>query len=267
MRFSDVLETLRRNDGDTLIANVPDSWAQGRTLFGGLQAALLVRAMRTLVADEAPLRVLQTSFVGPVPAGSMRLTAQVLRQGKSVTHVDARIVDEGGAVGCTALGVFGKGRASGIAIAPTWPAVAKTPEQSPRLPHVRGISPQFTRFVEQRWALGAMPYCGGPEPRTQIYLRYPDEPAVVTESLVIALADSIPSPALSILKKPVVASSMTWTLEMLIDDPAAANGDGYWLMDAEVTAGRDGYLSQTATLWSPDRRAVALSRQCAVVFD
>jgi hypothetical protein len=37
-------------------------------------------------------------------------------------------------------------------------------------------------------------------------------------------------------------------------------------MDAEVTSGRDGYLSQTATLWSPQWQAVALSRQSVVAF-
>ncbi|MGV4858615.1 hypothetical protein [Acetobacter senegalensis] len=37
-------------------------------------------------------------------------------------------------------------------------------------------------------------------------------------------------------------------------------------MDAEVGAGADGYLSQSAVLWDADRRAVAISRQCVVVF-
>lgn len=265
MRFSEVLSSLRPGEeGANLLADVPESWSQGRTVFGGLQVALLVQAMRRLVPAEVPLRSLQATFVGPVTPGRLNLSATVLRQGKSVTQVEARILVDG-AVGCTALGVFGRGRPSTVRIVPSWPESVKPPEQSILAPHVRGISPQFTRFVEQRWALGAMPFCGGSEPRTQIHILYPGEPSV-TEALVIALADTIPSPALSILRKPAVASSMTWTLELLLDHPEALP-QGHWLMDAEATCAGDGYVFQTATLWSPDRRAVALSRQSAVVFD
>jgi hypothetical protein len=85
------------------------------------------------------------------------------------------------------------------------------------------------------------------------------------ESEVIAYADAIPSPALSILKKPVAASSLTWTLELLSDRFETAPAKP-WLMDAEVSAGRDGYLSQSAVLWNPLGQAVALSRQSVVVF-
>ncbi|MGQ7361677.1 hypothetical protein ACTGV6_10530 [Streptococcus suis] len=50
----------------------------------------------------------------------------------------------------------------------------------------------------------------------------------------------------------------------LVDEIAAPAAP--WLMDAEVGAGADGYLSQSALLWDADRRAVAISRQCVVVF-
>ena len=46
---------------------IPDDWAQGRSVFGGLQAAFAVRAMRTL-EPAAPLRSLQVTFVAPIAA-------------------------------------------------------------------------------------------------------------------------------------------------------------------------------------------------------
>ena len=67
------------------------------------------------------------------------------------------------------------------------------------------------------------------------------------------------------LKKPAMASSLTWTLELLADRFNAAP-DGPWLMDAEVSSGRDGYLSQSAVLWTPQWQAAALSRQSVVAF-
>lgn len=262
MRLSEVLDTLRPADRGWA-AEAPASWAQGRTLFGGLQAALLVAAMRQHVPADVPLRSLQTTFVGPVPAGTVHIQVQVLREGKSAIHVQAHTHNAEG-LGCTAIAVFGRRRESSIVIEPPAPLVALSPTRAPLQPYVEGVSPAFLQHAQQRFARGAMPFCGGSEARTQIYVRYPGE-SRVTEALVIAIADTIPSPAISLLKRFAFASSMTWTLELLRDDLTQLP-IGDWLMDAEVTSARDGYAFQTATLWSPDHRAVALSRQSAVIF-
>lgn len=261
MRFSEILDSLRA-DGAHWCADAPAAWGQGRTLFGGLQSALLVAAMRKQIPQGVPLRSLQTTFVGPVTPGLVRIAVQVLRQGKSAIHVQAHTLGEEG-IGCTAVAVFGRARPSKVLIEPAYPAVERSAEDSRAQQFVEGFSPPFLNFVDQRWARGKMPYCGGDEPRTQIWVHYPDE--AVSEALVIAIADTIPSPAVSLLSAFAAASSMSWTLEFLVDDIASLP-NGYWLMDAEATAARDGYVYQTATLWSPDRRAVALSRQSAVVF-
>lgn len=250
-------------DGDGYSAQCPDTWNQGRTLFGGLQVALLVKAMRHHVPAEVPLRSLQTSFIGPVLPGRLQMRVRLLRQGKSAIQVEGQIVD-GDQVGCAVMAVFGRSRASSVVIEPPPPSVARRPEDSPAMPFFPGRSPAFTQFVEQRWSDGAMPFCAGTEARTQIHLRFRNEPRV-DESVIIALADAIPSPAISVLQEPAPASSMTWTLE-LPPYPLQSQADGYWMMDAQVTAARDGYAFQTATLWSPDLRPLALSRQSTVVF-
>lgn len=83
MQLTRIVAALR-TEGDTqVLDDAPQSWTQGRTLFGGLQAALLVRAMRTHVEPGLPLRTLQTTFVGPVFAGRLAIRCQVLRIGKS----------------------------------------------------------------------------------------------------------------------------------------------------------------------------------------
>src|SRR5579864_204174 len=90
MRFSEVLDSVRAHDGGWT-AQVTEDWMQGRSVFGGLQAALTVRAMRASVPREIPLRVLQMVFVAPVGPGPVDVRAGVLRAGKSATHVEARI--------------------------------------------------------------------------------------------------------------------------------------------------------------------------------
>src|SRR3546814_20333367 len=64
MQFSQLLSAMRGADGEWQV-DVPADWQQGRTLFGGLQAALAVRAMRGLVPASTPLRTLQATFISP----------------------------------------------------------------------------------------------------------------------------------------------------------------------------------------------------------
>lgn len=267
MLFSEVLGSVKEQDG-AWTAAIPDSWAQGRTSFGGLLAALAVRALRGLVPAAAPLRVLQTTFIAPVPAGTVRIEARVLRSGKSATHAEARIIDQG-QVACLVVGIFGTARESAITIELPPPGLAVKPEQALAFPWIEGVTPAFTRNTVMRWATGKLPFMGATEPKTQIYVGFRDEPFAgngpLGEAQLIGYADIIPSPAISMLRKPAPASSLTWTLEILTDDYGPAR-DGLWLMDAEVSAGRQGYLSQTATLWSPEWQAFALSRQSVVAF-
>jgi acyl-CoA thioesterase len=121
-----------------------------------------------------------------------------------------------------------------------------------------------------RWVHGVTMFKGAAEPKTQIYVGFRDEPyagpGALGEAQIIGYADIIPSPGLSLVSQPTIASSLTWTLELLTDD-FGPKREGLWLMDAAVESGRDGYLNQSAMLWSPDGQAVALSRQSVVVFD
>jgi hypothetical protein len=54
-------------------------------------------------------------------------------------------------------------------------------------------------------------------------------------------------------------------LEML-GEPLAGLPLANWRIEADMVAACDGYSSQTVTLWSPQRKAIALSRQSMVVF-
>lgn len=262
MTLSEIIASLRL-EGGHCVAEAPPDWGQGRTLFGGLQAALLVAAMRQQVGPQIPLRSLQTVFVGPVAPGTVRMSTRVLREGKSAIQVQAQTESADG-IGCTAIGVFGRARASQLAFAPKWPGADAAPEQGRPNHYIANVTPEFVRYADQRFVRGGHPFSGAREPRTQTWVRYPHEPAV-TESVLIAIADTIPSPAVHTLKAFAVASSMTWTLEFL-GEAGAATSEAYWLMDAEASAAGEGYVFQTATMWSPDQRAVALSRQSAVVF-
>lgn len=262
MNFQQTLKTLARVDDSRWTAQVEDGWLQGRSVFGGLQAALGLAAIRGLLPESPPLRTLQVTFLAPVPAGEARIEARLLRAGRSAIHAEARLFD-GDQLACLIVAVLGDVRPSSISIALP-PVVAKRPpEQSMELPFVAGVAPAFMQQLRMRWADGAFPFCGGSEARTQVWVEI-REAAEIDEGVLLALADAIPSPALSLLKRPAPASSMTWTLEMLRAHqtcPAVP-----WLMDARVDAARDGYGAQTATLCDGQGVPLALSRQSVAIF-
>ena len=72
--------------------DIPSGWGQGRTVFGGLVAGLMMQKAISVVNDPAKqLLSCYVTFVGPVQEGEAKLTAEVLRQGKSVTTLEVRL--------------------------------------------------------------------------------------------------------------------------------------------------------------------------------
>lgn len=257
--FSDVMRSVREESGSSSV-HVSDDWLQGRSVFGGLQAALALRAMRTLVPG-APLRTLQTTFIAPVPGGEIWARAKILRTGKSATHVEARL-EEGNQTLAIVIGVFGAARPSTVAVAPQQPAVENP--KSIAFPFMPGFTPNFTQHFTSRWLRGKPPFTGDTVTEQVIEINMKDS-GNTTEAHVLAIADLIPPVALSLLKKPAAGSSMTWMMEFMTDRFGELPLDG-WRVDATLVAASDGYTSQSAIVWGPGGVPVALSRQSMVVF-
>jgi acyl-CoA thioesterase len=250
-----------RVEGNAATLEIPAPWLQGRTAFGGLQAALALRAMRTLV-PATPLRTLQATFLAPVPAGRALASAKLLRAGKNASHVEARILD-GDNTAALLVGVFGSARESSVNVTPKPPATKPNAQPIP-FRYLPNVVPAFTQFFDARWIAGLPPFTGdtATEHVLELGLR---EGGLASEAVVLALADFIPPLALSHLKAPANGATLTWMIEML-----AGNLDGIpatgWRVDASLVAARDGYTSQSVMLSAPGGVPVALSRQSMVVF-
>jgi len=271
--FGEALDALRR-DGDGWTVVIPRAWANGRTVFGGLEVALSVRAMRgalDLALGEGkgslsalPLRSLQTTFVAPVTAGKpVALRAEFLRSGRSATHARCDLLQDG-QVTCTTVAIFGAARPSKIILDVPRPEIHADPETLRDMPYIPGITPEFVQQLQLRWGVGRLPYSGHHEPHSAIFARLRDA-GCNAEDAIIALADSIPTPALSMLDTPAPATSINWMLE-LIGDPGLLDRDGWSLIGTDVRAGADGYLSQTSVLWGPGGHAFSVSHQSVAIF-
>jgi acyl-CoA thioesterase len=271
--FGEVLESLRR-DGEAWSVAIPRTWSNGRTVFGGLQVALSVRAMRGALdaalgtgagsASSLPLRSLQTTFVTPVSAGTpLVLRAEFLRSGRSATHARCDVLQDG-KVACTTTAIFGAARPSRIVLDVPRPQPDADPETLRDVPYIPGITPEFLQHLQLRWAVGRWPYSGHDDPHSMIFARLRDLDCGPEDAL-IALADSIPTPALSMLDKPAPATSMNWMLE-LFGDPELLEREQWALIGTDVRAGADGYLSQTSVLWGPNGHAFSVSHQSVAIF-
>lgn len=239
---------------------VTADWMQGRTVFGGLQAAVALRAMRSWV-PHVPLRTLQGTFLAPVPQGALTARAQVLRTGKSATHVEARVVD-GDATLAVLIGVFGAPRESNVTVVPRQPAVAAAKPID--FPYVAGLTPAFTQHFKVRWLRGLPPYTGDTQTDHVLEVGLRDA-GPATEDHVLAMADFIPPVALSHLRAPAPGSTLTWMIELLTRDFGGL-GTERWRIDAQLAAAGEGYTSQSVMVWGPRGEPVAMSRQSMVVF-
>jgi acyl-CoA thioesterase len=260
MTLTELLRSMRRGDGSAH-ANIGEDWLQGRSLFGGLQAAIAVCAMRTVVPDEFPIRSLQMTFIAPVPAGGIDARAIVLRSGKNTRHVEARLEADGELL-AHAIAIFGTGRESIVRL--DLPPSPMTKTRGRPFVFQPGLMPNFMQHFSVELIEGAPPFSNSKVDRVVYAIGMIDEGST-TESHLLAVADFVPPVALSWMPKIVAGSSMTWMVEFFdhtfIEQPLQG-----WRIDAQMVEARDGYTSQSTAIYSPAGNVVALSRQSMVVF-
>lgn len=244
-----------------LSVDVPEDWLQGRSAYGGVQLAIVSHAMRQLVPYSVPLRTLQATLIAPL-AGRLVVRPRILRTGKNVTHVEARFTDENDATLLHCIAVFGNRRTSQVSVVPVQPEVQC--EAPITMPFIAGLTPAFTQHFDGKLLRGAFPFTGSTATECSFSLGIRDS-GPFTEAHLIAFADYPPPVAFSHLKQFAPGSTLTWMLELFTDDFSDLPLSGYRI-DAELLAARDGYTSQSATVWSPNGQALARGQQCMMVF-
>lgn len=266
--LSELLASRQRQD-HTVRFDISPDWGQGRTTFGGVLSVLAVQAMLDVCGTDWPLRALQTNFVGPVAPGMLDIEVTLLRQGKNIRQVQARMVqtDAQGQtqVGGVLLGVFGAARASTLpALMPAQPSVAQSAEQSPPLPYIPGLTPAFTQHLDFRIAEGALPFTGSDSWSSRTHVRLKQAEQVSTTLQAVLLADAGPTPALAQLKGMAPASSVSWALELRCVD--TTEPQGFWRMDKDALAAGEGYVNERTALWTPCGQLAALGYQVVAVY-
>lgn len=258
--FSELLGSLVTNDDGIVHANVTDNWMQGRTTYGGMSAALCLKAVLNSIDDLPPLRSAQINFIGPV-GGDVSIKTKVMRRGRSVAYISAEMAGEKG-LATHAVFCFGEGRESRLNLDFTEP---------PKVPSIgesqdffdAGFGPSFANNYDCLLAQGGLPMSGSKESEHYIWVRHKDKKADDIIALV-GIADMPPPAVLPMFKEFAPVSSMTWMMNFLSDD--ITTEDGWWLMRSAAEHARDGYSSQDMQVWNSEGKLIISALQNVAVF-
>lgn len=257
--FSDVLAGLRR-DGETFRSEPPADWRQGRTLFGGLSAALAVAAARQAFPKLPPLRSAQITFVGPA-TGELVLEPTLVRAGKSAAFVAVTGRAESTAA-LQAMLMFGAPRRSSHCYRDL-PAPPVAPPDLLGCFFDAPFAPRFAQHFDARFAGGARAVSGTDEPELLLWIRHRDGAAPDDITSLVALGDVPPPAAMTMFATPAAISTVTWSFDVLGDKIAGA---GWHLVHVEAETVGDGYSTQRVTLWDATGDPVLAARQSVAVF-
>ncbi|WP_022696133.1 thioesterase family protein [Ponticaulis koreensis] len=259
--FADLVRDFQTGGENGLSFDAPESWAQGRTLYGGLSAALChVSARETLEIDK-PIKSAVVAFVGP-SSGHLTGEAALMRQGKSTIMMDATLHGERG-IGTKTLLVYGDDRDSKLDQSGLVCSNAPPPEDCEPFWGERKPA-NFARNFEIRRAGGLKPMGGEERGDMLVWVRHATETGADHTAALLALADVIPPACFTMMEEGAPVSTVTWSLEFLRSDIEV--GNEWFLLSSVAEHTAHGYSSQAMYMWDRQGRPVIASRQSVTVF-
>lgn len=257
-----VVETLVP-EGDGFAIEASEDWSQGRTLYGGMTAALAYEAVKRGHGELAPLRSAQLAFIGPA-SGRLRFTSTLLRRGRSSALIAAACFSEEGPA-ARALFVFGAARDSKVAhnFLPM-PAVKSADEVGPFRKEGGNTRRGFWNNFETRLAAGGRLFDTSAErPEFSTWTRFLDTGGADPTTALLAIADCLPPAAMVLFPEPAPISTMTWTVDIA---HVPASLDGWHLLWASSEHAGEGYSLQNMAMWSEHGDLIATGRQTVAIF-
>jgi len=260
----DVLLTPERASPHAWGFTLPDGWQQGRGAFGGLVVGALVRAVEAAVGSgERALRSLTAELCGATQPGEAVVRTDVLRAGKGVSTVAARL-EQGGEVQAHAVAVMGRARATDFDTNLLPPPAPERWQDCPVLPIGPPMGPQFARYFEFR-SSGPLPFSGVQTDRVQGWIRPRSEPARRDAAWVVACVDAWWPVFYANTGAPRPMATIAFTFQLL-REPATLDPCAPLRHVARTIAGNQGYIVEFRELWTDTGALVALNQQTIAVI-
>jgi acyl-CoA thioesterase len=247
-------------DGDAFHAQAPESWNQGRTVYGGLVAAWGAAAARRSVAELPPLRAAQICFMAPA-SGRLQFVPSLLRAGKSVSVVGVDCFSEGRLATRLTL-TYGAERDSKITHDVTPPPHILGLDDALPFPLGRFVAPAYVHNFELRMAGGQALLSGSEHAAFDVWARHGEAEGTDPETALLALADCLPPAAMVQFEQVAPVSTITWGIDLFAPiEPA-----GWHLMCAHSEQAGGGYALEGMSIWNEHGQRVAVARQVVALF-
>ncbi len=246
---------------------IDNKWAQGRSVFGGLSAALILTHIEAQTGlTDKDLRTLNVHFCGAIDAEQeCELSCSVLSDGKSIRQVQGQL-KQAGKVKTLVMACFGAQRDSSLKVPGIELPNVKASEKSLKLAHIPGMTPSFIQHMDIRFTSNNFPFSGSDNSTVSGYMRFNDAPECFSDAAILALIDAWPPAVLSMLKTPAPASTVTWNIEF-IQPRAELQKSDFLYYECDVILADLGYAHTEGKIYHPDGQLLALSRQLVAVYD
>lgn len=262
--LNSVKQQIKTKDGNITLS-IDSNWAQGRTLYGGISASLVYQAMREVVDSNKVLRSLNTNFIGPVASDcEFKITVEVLREGKNVTQVVGRLLQDKKVV-VMSQGSFGIARESKIYVCSQLQHKMDYPHKPDFMPSIPKVTPKFLGHFELSKAKGGWPFTGKKNSDLHGWMRFKKQPSEFSDAHLVALIDIWPPTVLQMLRLPAMASTISWSLEF-IHPHQKISGCDWFAYRGHTRQASNGYAHTEANIWDKHGTLVAISRQVVAVF-
>ena len=258
MSFQELIAIAEPLEGGFAL-DVPESWAQGRTTYGGLTAALGHEAARQLAPDLPVLRSAHVSFVGPV-SGKVEARARLLRRGRNASWVVSEITGEKGTC-FIATFVFMSAMDSRIHLNENpFPDNAVAVEDA--TPFDNPNAPNFVReHFEVRFGQEKML---SKEAEISWWARLRERDGVDPMSEILLIGDVLPPGIMPLTGFGTPVSSMQWQVNLYTGAPQSR--DGWWLLRSHADYAENGCSSQKMMMWNAEGEPIASGMQSVAVF-
>jgi acyl-CoA thioesterase len=242
-------------------------WGQGRSIFGGLTAALvLVHIESNNDLSDRELRTVNIHFCGATLADiPCEFRHTVLSAGKSVIQIEGQLL-QNGEVKTQIVACFTLARNSSIDINLTTKVFPVAWQDTRPIVFDGGGLPDFVKYFDVRYTSDNLPYTNSTDSLISGWMRFNEPNEILDNASILALIDAWPPAILPMLSEPAPASTITWNVEFMHPRPALEVEDLLYYECSAIEAGQ-GYAHTEGKIYHPSGQLLALSRQMVGVYD
>lgn len=249
------------------VFSISEGWGQGRSIFGGLTAALILTHIGSKVdLSGRDLRTANIHFCGATIAGvESEFRHRVLSNGKSVLQVEGQLL-QNGEVKTEIIVCYAKQRVSSINIDLPAKVFPVPLQDTSKMQFSKGMGPEFLQYFDLRYTNKNIPFSGSDNSLITGWMGFADPSEVLNDATILALIDAWPPAILPMLSKPAPASTITWNVEFMWPRPALDVDDLLYYECSAIEAGQ-GYAHTEGKIYHPNGQLLALNRQLVGVYD